>query len=198
MNKCKNLLLAVTIVLATAIPATAQVRLGVRGGITVGELRFDREVVGSDNRVGYTGGLLLDLGIPVVGLGIEASVMYTHRDNRLTDGNLVFKRHYIDIPLMARYRLEIPRVKHVFAPMVYTGPSFAVMFSDNTPEGYKSRKTYLSWDVGAGADLFNHVRITATYGLGISKAMSYIDRDYNGDKVAGKDRHWTLSAAWLF
>ena len=53
-------------------------------------------------------------------------------------------------------------------------------------------------DVGAGADLFNHLRITASYGLGISRAMSYIDKEYNGDKVYGKDRHWTLSAAWLF
>ena len=190
--------LLIGLLMLSVLPAAAQVRLGVRGGITLNELRFDRDVIDSDNRAGYCGGLLVDLNIPVVGLGVEASVMYTHRDNRLSDGNVVFKRNYIDIPVMARYRLDIPKVKHVFAPMVVTGPTFAVMFSDDAPKEYKSRKTYVSWDVGAGADLFNHLRITASYGLGISRAMSYIDKEYNGDKVYGKDRHWTLSAAWLF
>ena len=33
---------------------------------------------------------------------------------------------------------------------------------------------------------------------GISKAMEYIDREYTGDKVSGKDRYWTLSVAYLF
>ena len=47
-------------------------------------------------------------------------------------------------------------------------------------------------------DLFNHLRLSATYGIGISKAMEYINSEYNGDKVHGKDRYWTVNAAWLF
>ena len=188
----------ILLILLVSLPAMGQVRLGVRGGMTVGELRFDRDVVASDNRVGYCGGLLIDAGIPVVGLGIEASVMYTHRNNRLTDDSRVFKRHYIDIPVYARYRLELAGLKHVFAPLVYTGPAISVLFNDNGPSTYDNSKTYLSWDIGAGADVFNHLRLTATYGIGISKAMHYINSDYNGDKVEGKDRYWTLNAAWLF
>ena len=52
--------------------------------------------------------------------------------------------------------------------------------------------------MGGGAELFNHWRLSATYGIGISKAMEYIDREYTGDKVSGKDRYWTLSVAYLF
>lgn len=193
----KNILFVI-LTLAMALPAASQVRVGVRGGITLGELRFDRNVVDSDNRLGWCGGLLLDLAIPVTGLGIEASVMYTHRDNHLTDGDRRFKRHYIDIPLMARYRMPLPRIEHVFAPLVFTGPSFSILFDENAADNWKGRKTYLSWDVGLGADLMNHVRITATYGIGMSKAMSIIDRDYTGDKVNGKDRYWTVAAAWIF
>ena len=177
---------------------SAQVRFGVRGGLTVGELRFDREIIDSDNRVGYCGGLLIDCNIPVVGLGVEASVMYTHRNNRLTNGDKVYKRHYIDIPVMARFRLPITGLQNVFAPLIYTGPSFSVLFNENGPSTHDNSRTYLSWDVGAGADLFNHLRLTATYGIGITKAMQYIDREYNGERVQGKDRFWTLSAAWLF
>ena len=193
----KRILLAVLII-ACALQGAAQVRVGLRGGITLGELRFDRNVIDSDNRVGYTGGLVLDLNIPVVGLGIEASAMYTHRSNRLTDGNNLYKRHYIDIPVYARYRLTLPRVEHVVAPIVFTGPSFSILFNENAPTTYKNSKTYLSWDVGGGVDLFTHLRLTASYGIGISKAMSYIDQEYTGDKVHGKDKYWTVSAAWLF
>lgn len=197
MNK-KLSFLVLLLVMACVTPAQSQVRFGVRGGVTLGELKFDRNVIDSDNRLGYCGGLLLDLNIPVVGLGFEASVMYTHRDNRLTDRDRVFKRDYIDIPVYARYRLGLAKVQKVFAPLVFTGPNFSILFSENAPSNYKNRKTYLSWDVGAGADLFNRLRVTATYGIGISKAMEYVDSEYNGDKVEGKDRYWTLNVALLF
>lgn len=184
--------------LVLALPMAAQVRLGIRGGMTVGKLRFDRDIVSSDNRVGYTGGLLLDLNIPVVGLGLEVSAMYTHRNNRLTDHTRVFKRHFFDFPLQARYRLTIPRVERIIAPYVFTGPCFSVLFDEGAKTDLDDSKTYLSWDVGGGVDLFNHLRIAASYGIGITKAMEVINREYDGDKVTGKDRYWTLSAAYLF
>ena len=197
MRIYKNILYVI-LLLAIALPATGQVSLGVRAGVTLGELRFDRDVIDSDNRLGYCGGLVLDLAIPVTGIGIEASVMYTHLDNRLTDGNRLFKRHYIDIPVMARYRLPLPGLERYFAPIVFTGPAFSVLFNENAPDNWKGRKTYLSWDAGLGADVMRHLRITASYGIGISKAMSYIDREYEGDKVSGRDKHWTLALAYLF
>lgn len=186
------------LIVLTALPAAAQVRFGVRGGLTLGEMRFDRDIINSDNRVGYTGGLLLDLNIPVIGLGVEVSAMYTHRKNRLTDHDRIFKRHYLDIPVYARYKLSLPAINKVFEPLVFTGPSISVLFNENAPSNYDNSKTYLSWDVGVGADLFRHLRLTGTYGLGISRALKYIDSEYTGDKVNGKDSYWTLSAAWLF
>ena len=130
MTMNKNILAAVLII-ACAITGSAQVRLGVRGGVTLSKLRFDRNIIDSDNRVGYTAGLVLDLNIPVVGLGVEASAMYTHRTNRLTDGNILFKRHFIDIPVYARYRMTLPSIEHVVAPIVFTGPSLSILFDEN-------------------------------------------------------------------
>ena len=198
MKMNRHLLIAILLIGLLAIPATAQVRFGIRGGITVGELRFDRDVIDSDNRVGYTAGLLLDFNIPAIGVGIEASAMYTHRDNRLSDDYGIFKRHYFDVPVYARYRLDLPSIRHIVAPYVYTGPCFAFLFNENAPDNYDNAKTHLSWDVGAGAELFRHLRLSATYGLGITRAMEYIHQDYKGNKVQGMDKYWTLNAAWLF
>lgn len=193
----KSIILSI-LALILALPMAGQVRLGVRGGMTVGKLRFDRDMVSSDNHVGYTGGLLLDLNIPVVGLGLEVSAMYTHRDNRLTDHERVYKRHFLDFPILARYRLALPGVQRIIAPYIFTGPCFSVLFNEDGNTDMDNSKTYLSWDVGGGVDLFNHLRITASYGIGMTKAMEVIHQDYNGEKVSGKDRYWTLSAAYLF
>ena len=191
-------MLAAIMVMVASQPMAAQVRLGVRGGLSLGKLKFEREVIDSDNRIGWTAGLLLDVNIPVVGLGFEVSAMYTHRNNRLTDNERIYKRDYIDVPVYARYRLSLPSIDRVVAPLVFTGPCFSFLVSDNGKEYYKNRKTYMSWDVGGGVDLFNRLRVTATYGIGMSKAMKVIGQDYNGEQVNGKDRYWTLSAALLF
>lgn len=199
MNKTSRLLILI-LALATCLTAAAQVRLGVRGGLTVDKLRFDGNIIDSDNRLGYTAGLVFDISIPVVGLGVEASAMYTHRNNRLTDDSHIYKRHYIDIPLYARYRLPITGVSRYFAPVIFTGPDISILFDEDKPnDNFSSHRTYLSWDVGGGVDLFNHLRLTATYGIGMSKAMKYINHEYEEkNQVYGKDKHWTLSAAWLF
>ena len=197
MNTVKYYIFALALTLA-ALPARSQVRVGVRAGLTVNELRLDRDFISSDNRAGFTGGLVLDLNIPVVGLGIEASAMYTHRSNRLTSENHTYKRHYIDIPVYARYRLSLPPIQRFFAPYVFTGPCFAILFDDDTPIGINNSKTYTSWDLGFGADLFTHMRLSMTYGLGITRAMEIIDREYAGSQVDGKDRHWTLNVAYFF
>lgn len=190
--------MAVLIFITTATPATAQVRLGVRGGLTLNKLHFDREIINSENRIGYSAGLVLDINIPVVGLGVEASAMYTHRDDRLFDNTHNYKRHYIEIPVYARYRLTFPKVERIVAPYVFTGPNFSILFKDDAPTSINNSRTCTSWDVGAGVDMFKHLRLSATYGIGMSKAMQYIDREYDGGVVNGKDKHWTLSAAWLF
>ena len=96
MNTIKHILLAVMLTVAT-LPAWGQVSVGLRAGVTVNRLSLDREFVSSNNRAGYTGGLVLDLNIPVVGLGIEASAMYTYRKNCLTSDDRTYKRHYIEL-----------------------------------------------------------------------------------------------------
>ena len=194
----KHFLIAILLTTLLALPAAAQVRLGVRGGVTLGSMRFDREVIDSDNRIGYTGGLLLDINIPAIGIGAEVSAMYAHRDDRLTDGTSYFKRHYIEVPVYARYRLSLPVLERIIVPYVFTGPSFSFLFNEDGPSDYKNSRTFLSWDVGAGVDLFRHIRLSASYDIGMSKAMDIIDRDYDGSHIHGKDRHWTLSAAYLF
>ena len=197
MNISKKILIAAVLTIA-ALPAWSQVHVGVRAGIAVNSLKMNRDFIGSENRAGYTGGMVLDLGIPIVGLGIEASAMYTHRSTQLTSEDHTYKRHYIDIPVYARYRLSLPAVQRFFAPYVFTGPCFSILFDDEASPNINNSKTYTSWDLGFGADLFTHVRLSAAYGMGLSRAMEIINHDYASKKVDGKDRYWTVNVAYLF
>ena len=180
-------------------PATGQVRLGVKGGITTTELRDKSSLLDKGNHTAYTGGLMVDLNIPKVNLGLEVSALYRQNKNAKMDNSVNgSKNHCIDIPVHVRYRLAIPGVEKVVAPCVFTGPNMSVIIKDRKGIQDESSNTRMSWDVGAGVDLFNHLRVTASYGIGMKKAMKYIGQDYDGHHVEGKDNCWTVSAAFMF
>lgn len=109
-----TLLFAIAIAAATpAAQAAGIFRFGVKAGLTVDKLKFNTDLLDSDNKTGYTFGVMTKFTVPVVNLGFDASVMYTHRefDSDVTvmdaDGNPVsgtatFKNNYIEIPVNFR------------------------------------------------------------------------------------------------
>ena len=136
-----------TIIIALAIianaTAQAQFRFGVKGGITINELKWDKDIVSKENRAGFTAGLMVEAGLPVVGLGIDASVLYAHRQDDLyiEEGAQVtkLKRDYLDIPVNVKYKIQIPVLSKVISPFVTTGPDFALMLGDTDKGDFKSR-----------------------------------------------------------
>lgn len=186
--------------LMSAAPATAQVRFGLKGGLTMSELKDKSSVLDTKNHTAYTGGLMLDLNIPKTGLGLEVSALYRHiEDQKAKKLEQVTKNIILDLPVYARYRLSIPGVERVVAPVVFTGPNISVKVkSVGKLENPEEERTRFSWDVGAGVDLFKHMRLTASYGIGMKKAMEVVGRDYKGGHVEGKDHCWNVSASYLF
>ncbi|MBR4828780.1 MAG: PorT family protein [Muribaculaceae bacterium] len=189
----------IAFVLMIALPSMAQVRLGLRSGITMNKARMGSDMIDSDNRIGYSGGLVLDVNVPILGLGVEASAMYTHRSaNNITKGDEVFKSHYIDIPVYARYRLSVPVAERIIAPYAFTGPDFSVLFKDGEPSNSENSKTSVSWNVGAGADLLNHLRLSATYSIGLTRDLNCAQVNCNDGNDRSKDNCWTISLAYMF
>lgn len=62
--------------LALAIPAQAQIKFGVKGGLNVSKLHFSEETFKSDNRTGFFIGPTAEFTLPLLGLGIDASALY--------------------------------------------------------------------------------------------------------------------------
>lgn len=202
MKRITQIAIIVAIIITATSTAHGQVRFGVKGGITLNELKWDKDIVSKDNRAGFTAGLMMEIGLPVVGLGIDVSVLYAHRQDDMyledTYQDIKLKRDYLDIPLNVKYKIQIPVLSKIISPFVTTGPDFALMLSDTEKVDLKTRKWNTSWNVGFGAELFRKIQIHANYGIGLTKAFKYIGKDIDSEPIQGKDKLWTITAAYMF
>lgn len=181
---------------AVAIPSQAQFRWGIKAGVAVNDMHLNSNTFSADNRTGFTGGLTTEFTVPVIGLGMDASLLYAQRAFKTAeagDAMHTAKRSYIDIPVNFKYKIGLPVVGKVLTPYFTTGPDFSFLMSKrNMSNAWRNRTFDVAWTVGAGLQFFNHVQVGATYGWGITKSAS------KGDALYSRDRCWTVTAAYLF
>lgn len=194
-------------VLLSSTPADAQIKFGIKAGANFNSLKFNQDLFNDDNRAGFNGGVMLEFTMPIIGVGMDASVMYVHRSGEdFTDydeaGNEIStstSRDYIDIPLNLKYKLSLPGIGSLVKPFVTTGPSFAFLVSKkNINEFIKNKSCDIAWNFGFGVELFSHVQVAASYGLGLTNTLEYVGIGNNNETIEGKNRYWTVTAAYLF
>ncbi|MCC8175236.1 MAG: PorT family protein [Bacteroidales bacterium] len=202
----KKLLVALVVALMTVGSASAQFHWGPKVGFTTNKLHMDKSGLDSDNRTGFTGGLMAEVGVPLVGLCFDASLMYVRRSfeytaEDVTTGNdvtLKYNRDYFEIPVNIKYKIQIIGVEKIVKPYIFTGPSFAFLCSKKSMDAFKNKSFDCSWNFGIGVELLSHLQVQGSYGLGITKSVES-NVDANGNSLySGKDRFWTVTAAWLF
>lgn len=196
---------AMLVCLAVVIPAMAQFSIGPRVGLNVNSLHLNEKIFDADNRAGINAGLQAEFMIPMVGIGFDASVMYVHRVTQVADLDATNPTmtnascDYIEIPVNLKYKIGLPAVGKIITPYIFTGPSFAFRTSKSAiKEFYHAKKSDIAWNFGLGVQLFSHLQIGASYGLGITKAVEVVVPDHQNAQIDGKNRYWTVTAAWLF
>ena len=213
MKSLKIFLLAAAAIVMSAAPASAQIfRWGVKVGTEVSSMKFDTSVFDGENRAGFTGGVMAELNVPIINIGLDVSLMYVHRvgatigngdaaENSVLDNKNFRNRDYLEIPLNLKYKFGLPVVGKFVSPYVFTGPSFAVLASKRAiAEGIENRKVDISWNLGLGLQILNHVQIGASYGWGMNRAMKIVGTPagINPSDLNVKSNQWTITAAWLF
>ena len=110
---------------ASALSADAQLRFGLKAGVAINSLHFNESAFDADNRAGFTGGAMIEFTAPVVGVGVDASLMYVRRNAQFMEQNEIHKdnRDYIDIPVNLKWKMNLPLVNKIVRPMLFTGPS---------------------------------------------------------------------------
>lgn len=201
----KNLrFLFIVALIGIASAAKADFRFGVKAGLDVTSLHFNETTFDADNRAGFTAGIMGEFTVPVIGIGCDLSVMYVRRNSEWMVDNFGeaatdMKNDYIEIPLNLKYKFGFLGTGRIIAPFITTGPSVAFLTSRTAINDFAKNKTCdIAWNVGAGVQLFNKVQLAASYGFGLSKAVEFVKPEYNSAGINGKNRYWTITAAYLF
>ena len=180
-----------------------ELRFGPRVGVNINNIHFNKDVFDRNNRAGFTGGLAFELAFPA-GVYLDASVMYVRRtiDGTFYDKSITIKNNdldYITVPINIKWNLGLPWVGHIVNPFIFSGPDFAFRVSkEGMSEVFKDRKVDLAWDFGVGVQLFQHLQISAYYGLGLTKWAYKHGISSLPENTTARNDNWTVTAAWLF
>ncbi len=156
------------IMLLAFVNATAQFRYGLRLGgafcLPTGDMTID----GGN---GFVGGLSVDYTFGASNVGVAMSVEYQRRnicvntsDNPtfgIADSN--FGGDFVSTVIDFRYHVPTPWLYGIISPYVVTGPDLAWRINSA-----HSRRFHVGWNLGAGIDIINFVRLAGGYRFGIN------------------------------
>ena len=190
-------IIALMLLVATAAHAQLPIKFGLKGGLNITKVKFDKDIAKADNRTGFFIGPMAEFTVPIVGIGADIAVLYDQK-NIEVDG-VKDKMQFIDIPINLKYTLGLGDFAGIFFA---TGPQFSFNVGDKKLfdiENYKMKSSNFSWNIGAGVKLINHIQVGYNYNIGIGKTAE-VDGLWDGAKKASKMKNNShqISVAYIF
>ena len=177
--------LMIAICIAMAMPAQAQIHFGVKGGLNLSKASFSNvsENFKKDNFTGFFIGPMAEFNIPIVGLGVDASLLFAQRGIKVSEGNddITVKQNGIDIPVNLKYTIGLGSLAGIY---LAAGPDFYFDFE---------KKSQVGINVGAGLKLLNHLQVGANYNIPLGNTA-----DIEGTNASYKTKTWQVSVAYIF
>lgn len=184
--------LVIMVCLLLAVPAQAQVKFGLKGGLDVSKL--DNKV--GDNTTGFFVGPMVDVTLPIIGLGIDVAALYSQSGLDVNNKNSE-KLKSVEIPVNLKWTLGLGSTLGVY---VAAGPQFGFSINDGWKQLMKeSNKSFVSVNVGAGLKLLRHLQVGVNYNIGASKLGDMIVESADGDlRSSIRKNSWQVSLAYMF
>ena len=175
-----------------AMPAQAQLlKWGVKGGVNLTKIDWDGGFKGNkDNSTGFFIGPMAEFNIPIVGLGVDAALLFAQRGIKVSEGNedLTIKQNGIDIPVNLKYTIGLGSMAGIY---LAAGPDFYFDFEKKS--GIDKKKAQVGINVGAGLKLLNHLQVGANYNIPLGDTA-----DIEGTDASYKTKTWQVSVAYIF
>ena len=206
-------LFTVTVCLAMAMPAKAQIKFGVKGGLNLASASLSDAWDAKGNADNYTGffiGPMVDITIPIIGLGVDGALMYSQKGAKISFddlGSTTFKQQGIEIPVNLKYSIGLGSSASIYFA---AGPSFYFNMKSDDDLTFDTMKGSLDYDksevslnLGAGVKLLRHLQLGVNYNMGLTdSAKAKIDSPSSAwDAINGesyKSKMWQVSVAYLF
>jgi hypothetical protein len=189
--------------------ASAQTKLGLKGGINTSEVSVNDDVWKTDNRLGFFIGPTVKFTLPIVGLGMDISALYEKRESKMKseDGKLgsVVSREQLAIPINARYSFGLGETANIF---LFAGPQVAFNLGKKDKEivpevaDWTLKSSNFSINLGIGCTLASHLQATIGYNIALGKTgeveLSTKGVEASKKKYDGRSNAWQLGVAYFF
>lgn len=204
MKKLKVLFLAIAAV-CCVLPANAQFKFGVEAGLNASKVNVDH--FDAKNRTGWFIGPKVQFTVPVIGLGVDAALLYSQKymeinaENDALEATSITKNMpYLEIPINLKYNIGFSSLIGIY---LATGPQYSWYLGGKslTWEGvkYGSLETSsFSWNVGLGINALNHLQVGVTYNIALGQTgeISGIVEAAKAAKL--KNNTWQVRLAYMF
>lgn len=176
----------------------AQFRLGVKGGVNVSKVKFNREVFRSSNITGFHIGPAIEAMMGRGGIGLDAAVLYSQRG--FDSENRRVRNSYLDIPVNLKFKLGLPVVN----PYVAAGPYMSLRVAGNRKWSVSDKVAQIEakrfgagLNFTAGAEILSLLQVGVTYSLGLTDDFKTFKAD-DLYSYRGKAHTWMVSATVFF
>lgn len=195
---------------AVSVPAAAQLKFGIVGGLNLTKLSTSGNNFSSDNRAGWYIGPKIEFTVPIVNLSIDGAVEYSQRQMNIGYDGASTNEQYksIEIPINVRYTLGLGQMLGVY---VATGPQFGFnvgnknfvgMLTGSSSESIRMKDAAVSWNVGVGLTVLSHLQVGVGYNFMLNKTGERIITNLTGAEIQGtralRTNSWQVQAAYLF
>ena len=119
MSKVKFLLTVVVALLTVSATVNAQFRFGVKGGVNIANVSFDKDVLNSDNITGFHVGPMVDASFGEGGIGLDLALLFSQKGFDTDDKSV--KNTYLDVPVNLKFKFGIPVINPYLAAGPYVG-----------------------------------------------------------------------------
>ena len=198
MKKILNTLMLAFGLLLMAMPADAQIRFGVKGGVNLTQVETNLKAI-KDNSTGYFIGPMIEATIPGIGLGVDGAIMYAQR------GKDELKMEGVEVPLNLKLTIGAGSSLSIFLAV---GPDFFLNLKDidlgaidATIDGYKAKekKAQVGLNLGGGVKLMQHLQFGLNYMIPLGDSFSFKKAaDAVGEDESFKYKNWQLTLAYIF
>lgn len=181
--------LLIAVCLGMAISAQAQLKFGVKGGVNLAKVDFNESDLKSDNMTGFFIGPMAEFNIPIAGLGIDGSLLFSQKG--IKSNNDASEQFGLDIPVNLKYTIGLGSMLGIF---IAAGPDFYFDFSKTKPDIERNR-AQVGINIGAGIKLIKHLQLGVNYNIPMGDSFTW---ENAGKAIGAKTKTWQFSAAVLF
>lgn len=199
MKKIFSIFLVAVCCFAMAIPAQAQlIKWGVKGGVNMSDIDLSGGYNGNkDNATGFFIGPMAEFTVPLIGLGVDGSLLFSQKQVKL-DGDKV-KQTGLEIPVNLKYTIGLGSMLGIYFA---AGPDFFFDFSgDKTLNeiSVDKKKTQVALNLGLGLKLVKHLQVGVNYQIPMGDSFT-LKNAVNAATNSGsaKTKIWQVSAAYIF